>query len=317
MQPSSRCKGIFYGCLAAICYGTNPLGALNLYKEELSPEVVLCYRFAWAILLLGVFMLFRRDNYHDSGSGVVFQSDSGSGAASLRDKFAISFRDIPVLATLGLLFAACALTLFASFNYMDAGLASTLLFMYPLEVSIIMRLFFKERLTLITAFSIVISLAGIGLLYRGGDGGVALSTIGFILVMVSSLTYSVYIVIVNRSHLQMDSVKLTFYAVVFCFLFLLLYCATFGSGLPSIPANSVQWGWGLMLGFVPTVLSLVFMAKAVKLVGSTPTAITGALEPLTAVCIGVFVFGEAMTLRLALGIILILAAVSLLAIKKK
>ena len=71
-----------------------------------------------------------------------------------------------------------------------------------------------------------------------------------------------------------------------------------------------------MLGLVPTVLSLIFMVKAVKIIGSTPTAILGALEPVTAVTIGVLVFGEVLTGRLIAGILLILGSTVLIALKK-
>ncbi|MCU6167940.1 hypothetical protein KWH76_24350, partial [Enterobacter roggenkampii] len=47
----------------------------------------------------------------------------------------------------------------------------------------------------------------------------------------------------------------------------------------------------------------------VHAIGSTPTAIMGALEPLTAVIIGIAIFGEVLTIRLATGIVLILSAV--------
>lgn len=286
-------KGIFFGCLAGICYGTNPLGALNLYAEGLSPEVTLCYRFAFAAILLGATLL------------------------ACRKSFKINKREFGVLLLLGFLFAVCAQTLFASFQFMDAGLASTLLFLYPLEVAILMALCFKEKLTAKTAVSIAVSLAGLALLYRGGEGGVALSASGLLLVFVSSLSYAIYIVVVNKAELKMGSVKITFYAVTFCLFFMLFYATIFGSGFPPLPKTVGQWGWGLMLGFVPTYFSLVFMAKAIKIVGSTPTAITGALEPLTAVCIGVFVFGEAMTLRLAVGIAMILASVVMISLRKR
>lgn len=264
-----------------------------LYREGLSPESVLCYRFAIAIGLLAMLMVLNRNS------------------------FKIKKSEVAPLAILGFLFAFCALALYAAFNYMDAGLASTLLFLYPLEVALIMGLFFKEKLTARTGAAIAISLAGIGLLYRGGEGGAALSTVGLILVFLSSLTYAVYIVYVNKADLKMGSLKLTFYVMIFCLLCLLLYSVTFGSGLPPMLTTTSSWGWALMLGFVPTVLSLVLMAKAVKIVGSTPTAIMGGLEPLTAVVIGVCVFDESLTAKLAVGIVLILLSVVILAIKKK
>jgi drug/metabolite transporter (DMT)-like permease len=159
---------------------------------------------------------------------------------------------------------------------MDAGLASTLLFLYPLEVSVLMAVFFKEKIKLLTLISIVVSMVGVALLYHGGDGG-SLSTVGFMLVLVSSLTYAVYMVMAKGVNLQMGSVKMTFYAISFCMIFLLLYSVTLGSGLPPVFAKASSWGWGFMLGAVPTVLSLIFMVKAVKSIGSTPTAIFGAL----------------------------------------
>ena len=285
-------KGFIFAALSAICYGTNPLGALHLYAQNYSPETVLFYRFFTAALLLLAVMLAK-----------------GS-------RFKITLRECGALVAFGFLFAVSSLTYYASFKYMDAGLASTLLFLYPLEVSVLMAIFFKEKIKLWTVVSIVVSMAGIALLYRGGDG-VALSTVGLALVFASSISYAVYMVMANRINLQMGSVKMTFYAICFCMSFLLLYSVTLGSGLPPVLTAATSWGWGFMLGLVPTVLSLIFMVKAVKSIGSTPTAILGALEPVTAVSIGVLVFGEILTSRLIAGIILILGSVVLIAVKKK
>ena len=285
-------KGFIFAALSAICYGTNPLGALHLYAQNFSPETVLFYRFFTAALLLFAVVLAK-----------------GS-------RFKITVRECGALVVFGFLFAVSSLTYYASFKYMDAGLASTLLFLYPLEVSVLMAIFFKEKIKLWTVVSIVVSMAGIALLYRGGDG-VALSTVGLALVFASSISYAVYMVMANRINLQMGSVKMTFYAICFCLVFLLLYSVTLGSGLPPVLTEATSWGWGFMLGLVPTVLSLIFMVKAVKSIGSTPTAILGALEPVTAVSIGVLVFGEILTSRLIAGIILILGSVVLIAIKKK
>ena len=285
-------KGFIFAALSAICYGTNPLGALHLYAQNYSPETVLFYRFFTAALLLLAVMLAK-----------------GS-------RFKITLRECGALVAFGFLFAVSSLTYYASFKYMDAGLASTLLFLYPLEVSVLMAIFFKEKIKLWTVVSIVVSMAGIALLYRGGDG-VALSTVGLALVFASSISYAVYMVMANRINLQLGSVKMTFYAICFCMSFLLLYSVTLGSGLPPVLTEATSWGWGFMLGLVPTVLSLIFMVKAVKSIGSTPTAILGALEPVTAVSIGVLVFGEILTSRLIAGIILILGSVVLIAVKKK
>ncbi len=287
----SSLKGFALAAASAICYGTNPLGALHLYAQNYSPETVLFYRFFTAAILLFVVILAKGSH------------------------FKISFREFRALVAFGFLFAVSSLTYYASFKYMDAGLASTLLFLYPLEVAVIMSLFFKEKMKKSVIASIAVSMVGVSLLYNG-DSGFSVSSIGWLLVFISSFTYAIYIVMANRVNLQMGSVKMTFYAICFCLCFLLLYSVTLGSGFPPVFTQASSWGWGFMLGLVPTVLSLIFMVKAVKIIGSTPTAILGALEPVTAVAIGVTVFGETLTTRLVAGIILILGSVVLIAVKK-
>ena len=280
-------KGIICGILAAICYGTNPLGALPLYEEGVNTSSVLFLRFSIATLILGVVMIANRKS------------------------FAVTRGELTTMSSLGALMAISSLTYYQSFRYMDAGIASTILFVYPVMVAVIMATFFREKVTATTITSIVLALAGIGLLYRG-DAGISLSMTGVMLVMVSSLTYAVYIVIVNQSEIRMSIVKLTFYVLLICAMCLFAYSFTSSDLHLMLPPSPRAWFFACWLGLVPTVLSLLFMTIAVHEVGATPTAIMGALEPLTAVAIGVMMFGEAFTFRLCVGIVLILAAVLLI-----
>jgi drug/metabolite transporter (DMT)-like permease len=196
---------------------------------------------------------------------------------------------------------------------MDVGVASTILFVYPVMTAAIMAIFFKERITVSTVISIVLSFVGVLLLYWTPGGG-RLSTAGVILVLVSALTYAVYIIVVNRSNLQMSSFKINFYVLIVCALGNLV-AAMISGGLqfPPTPSSWFYVGW---LAVVPAILALVMMVYAAKYIGSTPTAIMGALEPTTAVLIGIFFFGELFTARLALGIALIFSSVIIIALKK-
>lgn len=285
---NSRLKGILCGVGAAVSYGMNPLGALPLYADGINTTTVLFYRYGLAVILLGLFMAVERKS------------------------FSITLKEFAILVPLGVLFALSSLTLFASFHFMDAGVASTLLFVYPVMVAIIMAIFFKERITFVTVLSILLSLSGIALLYRGGDGGV-LDTTGVLLVMLSSLTYALYIVIVNKSSLRMSSLKLTFYVLLVGVL-LITSCSFFGDGETRIQILTTpsMWLHASILAVFPTIVSLLLMVVAVHEIGSTPTAVIGALEPLTAVMLGVTLFGEELTLRLSIGITLILSAVILI-----
>lgn len=285
---NSRLKGILCGVGAAVSYGMNPLGALPLYADGINTTTVLFYRYGLAVILLGLFMAVERKS------------------------FSITLKEFAILVPLGVLFALSSLTLFASFHFMDAGVASTLLFVYPVMVAIIMAIFFKECITFVTVLSILLSLSGIALLYRGGDGGV-LDTTGVLFVMLSSLTYALYIVIVNKSSLRMSSLKLTFYVLLVGVL-LITSCSFFGDGETRIQILTTpsMWLHASILAVFPTIVSLLLMVVAVHEIGSTPTAVIGALEPLTAVMLGVTLFGEELTLRLSVGITLILSAVILI-----
>lgn len=159
-------------------------------------------------------------------------------------------------------------------------------------------------------------LAGIAMLYRG-DGGMTLDTTGVLLVMASSLTYALYIVIVNKSHITMSSVKLTFWVLVFGISTIVAFSLTGDDARVQWLTTPAMWGCATVLAVFPTVVSLLLMVVAVHNVGSTPTAIMGALEPVTAVVIGITLFGEHLSLRMATGIALILAGVTLIVAGKR
>ena len=154
-------------------------------------------------------------------------------------------------------------------------------------------------------------LGGIALLCKGGEG-VALSATGVSLVLVSALLYALYIVVVNRSRVRMSAAKLTFWGFVFCAATIAAYSLADADNAIGLLTTATAWRGAIFLELVSTVISLALMAVAVREIGSTPTAVMGALEPLTAIVIGVTVFGEAFTARIGLGIALILAAAMLI-----
>ena len=285
---SLQTKGVILAIISAICYGMNPLGALFLYEEGLNVNSVIFYRFIFASILLAIFMLIKKDSFY------------------------LKFKEIILLALLGLLFGISAISLFNSFLYMDAGLASTVLFIYPIFVAIIMALFFKEKNSIITILSIIFAFIRVVLLYE--SDGANVSNFGIFLVIVSSLCYAIYIVIINQ-YLKMSALKVTFYSMLFCTITILIH-SFFDSSLNIMPlVNFNMWFYTIFLALVPTIISLLFLIKAIQLIGSTSASILGALEPLTAVLIGVYVFNEKITFWLVIGIVFILFGVILIVLK--
>ena len=277
--------GYILGSIAAATYGMNPLFALPLYKTGMDPDSVLFFRYLFAIPLLGIMIKARGRT------------------------FKIQRKETFPLIIMGLLVALSSLTLFQSYNYMAAGIASTLLFVYPIMVALIMAFAFKEKLALQTIVCMLLALGGIGLLYKSEDGS-TLSLIGTLLVFASALSYAIYIVGINQTTLKnVATLKVTFYVLLFglsLFAARLLY-----SGVLNTPDQWYLWGNLLALAVFPTAISFLCTTSAIQYIGSTPTAILGALEPVTAIIFGITVFGESLTVKESIGLEMIIVAVTL------
>lgn len=281
---NAKAKGYILGSIAAASYGMNPLFVLPLYKAGMDPDSVLFFRYLFAIPLLGIMIKARGRS------------------------FKIQRKETFPLIIMGLLVALSSLTLFLSYNYMAAGIASTLLFVYPIMVALIMAMVFKEKLALQTIVCMLLALGGIGLLYKSEDGS-TLSLIGTLLVFASSLSYAIYIVGINQTSLKnVATLKVTFYVLLFglsLFVARLLY-----SGVLNTPDQWYLWANLLALAVFPTAISFLCTTGAIQYIGSTPTAILGALEPVTAIFFGIAVFGESLTVRESFGLVMIIVAVT-------
>ena len=281
---NAKAKGYILGSIAAASYGMNPLFALPLYKAGMDPDSVLFFRYLFAIPLLGIMIKARGRS------------------------FKIQRKETFPLIIMGLLVALSSLTLFLSYNFMAAGIASTLLFVYPIMVALIMAMVFKEKLALQTIVCMLLALGGIGLLYKSEDGS-TLSLIGTLLVFASSLSYAIYIVGINQTSLKnVATLKVTFYVLLFglsLFVARLLY-----SGVLNTPDQWYLWANLLALAVFPTAISFLCTTGAIQYIGSTPTAILGALEPVTAIFFGIAVFGESLTVRESFGLVMIIVAVT-------
>ncbi len=282
-----KLKGYLLAAVAAATYGTNPAFAVPLYIDGMNPSSVLLFRYGFALPILAVMLAMR--------------------GRSLR----ISLRELLPVAVLGVLMGVSSLTLFEAYNYMNSGVASTLLFIYPVLVAVMMSFFFRERFRATTALCLAVMGAGLFLLLRSDGGGMTLSGMGCLLVFLSSLTYALYLVMTNVSKTvrSIPTLRLLFYQFLFgtgVFLFM------FAIGRPlTLPAH--DWGWInlIALAALPSVVSLGCTTMAIHRIGPTPTAIFGALEPVTAVVLSVVILSQPLSMREVCGGLLIVIATTL------
>lgn len=282
MKPT-EIKGYALAALAAAAYGTNPAFAIPLYEQGMNPNSVLFFRYLFGIPLIALVMAAR---------GVPFR---------------LSREEIGPTAILGILMAFSSLALFESYKYINSGIASTLLFVYPVMVAVMMIFFFHEKMRMSVVLCLVIMSIGLILLMKP-QGEITLSPFGCLLVMVSALTYALYVIFVNVSKVikAIPTSKLLFY-VLACGSAVYLAMMPLGNEL-TLPTKESGWLNLTALAVIPTLLSLTCTTKAIQLIGSTPTAILGALEPVSAVLLSVTVLGQSLTPRdIAGGILIIIA----------
>ena len=275
-------KGYLCAFISAFTYGLIPLFMIPIKKEEsFSVDATLFYRFVIASGAIVFFLFYQKE------------------------RLRISFREMLIMSLLGLLYALSAEFLFLAYDYLSPGIASTIFFSYPIIVALVLILFYKEKLTLPTLLSLLLVVAGVGVLSI--KKGEALNYIGLGISLLGALVYALYILIVNKVRIESSGVKISFYSMLFSSLYFLVKSLLLRE---SITISSWALAGDLILfAIITTSLSLVTLVYAVRYIGSTPTAIMGAFEPIVAVLISVGLFGEQLTPSLVIGGMVIITGV--------
>ena len=284
-MDQGKTKGYILGVIAAASYGMNPVFALPLMNDGMDAVSVLFFRYVLAIPAVWILMRIRGRRASIGGS-----------------------RIMPCF-ILGVCMVLSSITLFRSYLFMDVGIASTLLFVYPLLVALIMTAMYHEVMTVQTFAGLIGTIAGVWLLCDVNSSG-NISLPGIILVLISSLTYAIYIVGINRPPVKsVATLSLTLYVLVSGAI--VLGGIVLVRGSLAVPQTPWLWINVLLLALVPTVLSFLCTNAAIEKIGSTPTAALGAFEPVTAVIFGILLFGEHLSMRSLLGLVIIIVCVTL------
>ena len=269
-------KGLFYAIISSSTFGLVPLFAIPALQAGIPLNSVVFYRFLFSSILLGIILCIRKTNFKISGKQAL------------------------IIFGLAFLYAATSLLLTKSYLYIPSGLATTLHFLYPVLVTLLMVTFFKDKVSVSIIIATIMAIGGVYLL-SGSEGGTLNST-GLALALTTVLTYASYIVGINKSSVSdMDGLKLTFYVLLSGAFIFLLNLIVNREMLTPIPS----WEIGvdlILLALVPIL--------AVQHVGSTTTAVLGCMEPLTAVIMGVLFLDESCNFIQSIGICIILIAVT-------
>ena len=287
----SNIKGYIYAAASSSTFGLAPFFTISLLASGFSSFEVLAYRWGIASLTLGIF-------------GVL-----------LRETFRISRKDWGTVFILSLLRAATSLSLVIAYQHIASGVASTIHFMYPVLTTLVMMLFFKEKKSGWRIAAIASAVIGVYFLSGGNTETGSFSFFGLFIVLLSALGYALYLVTMSQLKIgRMKGLLLTFYVFLFGGIFLFIGTTSISHLQPISEWHTA--GNLILLALIPTVVSNLALVRAVKSIGSTLTSVLGAMEPVTAVCVGIFLFGEAFTTSIGVGIALIIVAVMVIILKR-
>lgn len=281
------------GIITGITYGLNPLFGMPLMSQGVSVDSILFFRYGIAVLILGAILLFDRQS------------------------FKISWRQAGVLFVLGLLYTSSSICLFEAYKYIPSGLATTLIFLYPVLVALIM-VFLRVVPSWQVWLAIVATFVGV-IIMTQGDSSQEINPIGVLLSLGSALVYALFIVIINRSKTisSISNSLLTFYALMVGAVVFLTRISLSGREVMAGIDTSLDWLNIVGLAILPTIVSTATLAVATRRIGATKASVLGVFEPITAILVGTLVFGEALTNNIIIGILIAIVAVTFMIISTK
>lgn len=278
-------KGVLFAIISSATFGLIPIFAIPAINKGVELNSLLFYRFLFSAIAVALILLIRKTDLR------------------------ISLKEFATTFGLGFFYAATALLLTEAYFYIPSGMATTIHFLYPVCVTLIMIFFFKDRASVPILLATVMAITGVYLLSNSGEGG-SLNLTGLILSLITVGMYALYIVGVNKSCIRtMDGLKMTFYVLFSCSIIFLINALVRSGGISSIPSISAATDV-VLLALIPTLISDFTLILAVQRVGSTTTAILGCMEPMTAVTMGFLFLGEAFGINQLIGIAVILSAVT-------
>ncbi len=284
--------GLCMVVVAGVVYGLTP-GAVTLcYGRGATPALMAAVRYAVVTLLLLPRVLKQ-------GNGL--------------RQFSAHWKKLLLLS---LVSAATPMLLFNAYTLLPTGLTTSLHFLYPGVVVLLCAVLYRDRPSKRKLFCLGLCLVGV-LLIVDLSGGEKLSLLGLLLTLLSSVTWALYILWLDKMDLgDMTSDQLLcFEQAMSCLLVSLVYGPLTGT----LPVRMPLGSWALVAGvcLFLGLFAVILFAFGIRLAGAQTAAIASTMEPITSMAVGILFLQEPFTVRSLLGTGCILLAVVLLAAEKE
>ena len=285
MLSKNSIVGYSAGIITGITYGLNPLFGIPLMNDGASIDSILFFRYGFSVVLLAAFLILSRQS------------------------FKVTPKQLGILLILGLLYTSSSICLFESYKYIASGLATTLIFLYPVFVALIMVVL-RVYPTWQVWLAILATFVGVLILAQSDDTQ-TIDPIGVLLALGSGLSYAIFIVIVNSSRIirPISSTMLTFYSLSVGMVIFYINTLLSPNDLTTGINGSSAWLCLVGLAILPTIISTATLALSTRKIGATKASVLGVFEAITAIMVGTIAFNEPITTNIIVGISIAIAAI--------
>ena len=295
MIRSSFYKGIVLVFFGAVCFSTKGIFAKLAFSYGVDGLEILMLRMLFALPL---YVLILINEYKKTPE-------------------AIGKQNWISIITLGLIgYYLAALFDFMGLHYVSASLERNIIFTYPTFVLIMSRIFFKRKIYAVQIIAVVICYIGILIAFYSDKASYDSSNLtkGTIFVLLSSLTYALYLVRSDLLIKNIGTVRFTCISmIVSCLAVLTHYVIIHGFAVFSFPYQVYLLGIGVAV--IGTVLPSFLMTKGIALIGSSKMAIIASVGPIATIVFSYYILKEDFSILHLLGTAFVLGGVLLLSIK--
>ena len=279
-----KIKGIIYIVISAILFGITPIMCSKTYSMGNDPFNLVFQRNLFAIPILTIVYIISM-----KGRNLSFKTKR--------------FKDLAITAIIGT--ALTPLLLYSSYEYLGVGAATTIHFMYPLFVTLICILFFKDKISKYQIVCLAVATIGVLLFMDFKSSG---SLLGIIISVLSAVTFAMYMVFMEKKGLaQLNPLINSLYLALISAVFFAITGAITGKLKLNLPIS--LYLYVAAIAFFTSFLGVVLIQKGIGIIGSSLSAIFSLLEPITSIIFSALFLGERFTLMKVIACSLILISI--------
>jgi drug/metabolite transporter (DMT)-like permease len=285
----TRLTASFYALLSVSFWGVSFVSA-KAVLGKLDPYSLLVLRFGIGALFLLMILLLNRS------------------------RLRISIGYIPHLVVLGILGVFIHQVLQAtSLLTINASSAGWLISFSPIFTVLLSVLFLHEKMDVKKALGMLVAITGVFIVTttRSGHSFEFALNIGFILMILSTLNWAVYSILLKKLQIPYPALVVTFYMSLIGFVLTLPFMIR-NRGWESVPLlTETEWAHLLFLGIFVSGIGYWYWGKALEVLDASRVSIFIYLEPLVTLIAAIILLHEKFILISAAGGIIIMIGVAI------